>query len=104
MPSWQVMKNRKRPFTFFVEGIVGAGKSTLLEPFKVITLKNSFSLANFEIFQKYPMMDIYPEPVKQWTHLNGTDLLQLVYDDPYRWALTQVNQTRTVDFLPLSLA
>ena len=43
MPSWQVMKNRRKPFTFFVEGIVGAGKSTLLEPFKVL-LKINISL------------------------------------------------------------
>jgi predicted AAA+ superfamily ATPase len=35
MPTWQELKDRKRPFTFFVEGIVGTGKSTLLQPFKV---------------------------------------------------------------------
>ena len=34
-------------------------------------------------------MDILPEPVSKWTNLNGTDLLQLVYSNPYRWALTQ---------------
>lgn len=46
-PSWIELKKRQRPFTFFVEGIVGTGKSTMLKP-----------------FQKYPMMDILPEPVR----------------------------------------
>ncbi len=35
-------------------------------------------------------MDILPEPVPKWQNLNGTDLLQLVYDNPKRWAMTQV--------------
>lgn len=72
MPSWSELRNRQRPFTVFVEGIVGTGKSTLLKPFK-----------------KYPMMDVLPEPVSKWQNLNGSDLLQLIYDDPKRWGLAQ---------------
>ncbi len=41
--------------------------------------------------QKYPGFDILSEPLDKWTDLNGTDLLQLIYDDPARWALPQVN-------------
>lgn len=72
LPSYRELRKRKRPFTIFVEGIVGTGKSTFLEP-----------------FQKYPQMDILPEPVAQWQNLNGTDLLDLVYRYPERWATTQ---------------
>jgi len=72
IPSWRHMKDRKRPFTIFVEGIVGTGKSTLLDAFK-----------------KYPMMDILPEPLDKWTNLNGTDMLQLIYNDTKRWSTAQ---------------
>merc|ERR1719219_2029547 len=65
-----------RPFTIHVEGIVGTGKSTMLEGFK-----------------KYPGMDILPEPVNQWTNLNGTDVLNLLFTDPHRWAATQESLT-----------
>ena len=34
-------------------------------------------------------MDILPEPVSKWQNLNGTDLLDLVYRYPERWATTQ---------------
>ena len=34
-------------------------------------------------------MEVLPEPVNKWTNLNGTDLLGLVYSNPYRWSLTQ---------------
>ena len=30
-----------------------------------------------------------PEPVDKWTNLNGTDLLDLLFKDPKRWALAQ---------------
>lgn len=63
---------RGKPFTVNVEGIVGTGKSTLLQS-----------------FSPYPSVDVLPEPVSKWTDLNGTDLLQLIYDDPQRWALAQ---------------
>jgi len=63
---------RGKPFTVNVEGIVGTGKSTLLR-----------------YFQPYPSIDVLPEPVSKWTDLNGTDMLQLIFDDPKRWALAQ---------------
>ena len=34
-------------------------------------------------------MDVLPEPVDKWTNLNGTDLLDLLFKDPKRWALAQ---------------
>ena len=34
-PSMDALKERKRPFSFVVEGIVGTGKTTLLSAFKV---------------------------------------------------------------------
>merc|ERR1711951_341903 len=66
-----------RPFTLHVEGIVGTGKSTMLEAFK-----------------KYgPGMDILQEPVDQWTNLNGTDVLDLLFTNPHRWSATQESLT-----------
>ena len=38
------------------------------------------------------MMDILPELVSKWMNLNGTDMLQLIYDDPERWSTAQVIQ------------
>ena len=73
------MRLRKKPFTIFVEGIVGTGKSTFLKA-----------------FEKYPMMDILPEPVSKWMDLNGTDMLQLIYDDPERWSMAQVSFNRLI--------
>ena len=35
-PSMHTLKERKKPFSFNVEGIVGTGKSTLLSAFKVL--------------------------------------------------------------------
>jgi len=65
-----------RPFTIQLEGTVGTGKSTMLEA-----------------FQKYPGMDVLPEPVDKWTNLNGTDVLNLLFTDPHRWAATQESLT-----------
>ena len=35
LPSMQTLKDRKKPFSFVVEGIVGTGKTTLLSAFRV---------------------------------------------------------------------
>ena len=35
LPSMQTLKERKKPFSFIVEGIVGTGKTTLLSAFQV---------------------------------------------------------------------
>jgi len=71
-PATRDFRQRSKPFTVNVEGIVGTGKSTFL---------------NF--FKKYPLVDILPEPVDRWTNVNGTDLLKLIYDNPKRWAMAQ---------------
>ena len=47
-------------------------------------------LALFSRLQKYPMMDILPEPLDKWTNLNGTDMLQLVYANAKRWSTAMV--------------
>ena len=44
--------------------------------------------------QKYPFMDILPEPLEKWTNLDGFDLLELIYKNPKRWGLTQVRYCR----------
>lgn len=44
----------------------------------------------FSLGQAFPSFDVLPEPVDKWTNLNGTDLLQLIYDDPKRWGMAQV--------------
>ena len=51
-----------------VEGNVGAGKSTLLN-----------------YFMKYPGIGVHKEPLSTWQNLNGTNFLQLVYQDSQRW-------------------
>jgi len=68
--------DRTRPFTIHVEGIVGTGKSTMLQA-----------------FENYPGMDILPEPVDEWTNLNGTDVLNLIFTNPHRWGATQESLT-----------
>jgi len=70
--SSHLYRRRSRPFTINVEGIVGTGKSTFLT-----------------FFQRLPNIDVIPEPVDKWTNLNGTDLLDLLFKDPKRWALAQ---------------
>jgi deoxyadenosine/deoxycytidine kinase len=66
------MRARKeKPFTINVEGIVGSGKSTFID-----------------VFKAYPCVDVLPEPVSAWSNLNGTDLLQLMYENPRRWGMT----------------
>lgn len=50
-------------------GNIGLGKSTFLE-----------------YSAKYNNIQICPEPVKKWTNFNNINLLQLIYDDPKKWA------------------
>jgi len=68
--------DRSRPFTIHVEGIVGTGKTTMLGA-----------------FIDYPGMDILPEPVENWTNLNGTDVLNLFFSNPKRWGPTMESLT-----------
>eukprot|EP00095_Tigriopus_kingsejongensis_P003612 maker-scaffold49_size462716-snap-gene-1.18 protein:Tk03612 transcript:maker-scaffold49_size462716-snap-gene-1.18-mRNA-1 annotation:"thymidine kinase mitochondrial precursor" len=71
-PHIKDFRRRRKPFTINVEGIIGTGKSTFLKS-----------------FEAYPLVNVLPEPVDKWTNLNGTDLLQLIYNDPQRWGLAQ---------------
>ncbi|XP_029638029.1 thymidine kinase 2, mitochondrial isoform X1 [Octopus sinensis] len=54
-----------------VEGNIGAGKSEML---------------NF--FAKDPTIEIISEHVKKWQNVNGHNMLDLMYKDPYRWGFT----------------
>jgi len=64
------MKSR-RPFTVVVEGNIGCGKTTFLE--------------HFSKFEK--QVEVLTEPVDRWRNVNGHNLLQLMYEDPSRWAM-----------------
>jgi len=66
-----LLRESGRPFTISVEGSVGAGKSTLLK-----------------YFEKYPEIGVYTEPLDIWQNLNGTNFLDLAYNDPKRWGMT----------------
>jgi len=69
-----------KPFTILVEGTVGCGKSTLVNLLGR-TLQGLLAV---------------PEPVDQWTNVNGTDLLGLMFQDPPRWMGTfQLESTLT---------
>jgi len=60
----------KRPFTVLVEGNIGCGKTTFLQH-----------------FSKFSHVDVLKEPVDRWRDVNGHNLLQLMYEDPKRWAM-----------------
>ena len=59
-----------RPFTVVVEGNIGSGKTTFLQHF------NKFS----------EEVETLAEPVDKWRNANGHNLLQMMYEDPHRWA------------------
>lgn len=59
-----------RPFTVAVEGNIGSGKTTFLNYFKD---QNVFILS---------------EPVQKWRDCEGVNLLDLMYQDPERWAFS----------------
>lgn len=63
--STQIMKNA----TVFIEGNIGAGKSTLI---------NLLSESNF--------ITTFQEPVGKWQNLNGSNLLNMMYDDPEKYS------------------
>lgn len=62
--------SKSRPFTVLVEGNIGCGKTTFLQH-----------------FAKFGHVDVLKEPVDRWRDLNGNNLLQLMYEDPQRWAM-----------------
>lgn len=57
-----------QPFTIFVEGNIGAGKSTFLK-----------------YFDEFKNVDVVQEPVEEWQNLNGSNLLNLMYEDSAKW-------------------
>lgn len=59
----------KRPFTVCIEGNIGSGKTTFLSHFK-----------------KYDNTTVLEEPVELWRDVGGTNLLELMYRDPLRYA------------------
>ncbi|XP_026758983.1 deoxynucleoside kinase-like isoform X1 [Galleria mellonella] len=63
-------ENRK-PFTVLVEGNIGSGKTTFLEHFR-----------------QFEDITLLTEPVEQWRNLRGWNLLDLMYKDPAKWAMT----------------
>jgi len=59
-----------KPFTVLVEGNIGCGKTTFLEH-----------------FAQFRQVEVLKEPVERWRDVNGHNLLQLMYEDPSRWAM-----------------
>lgn len=69
---YNVLQREQTPHsstTIFVEGNIGAGKSTLMR-----------WLANFE------EIEVFYEPVEDWQNINGHNLLELMYQNPERYA------------------
>ncbi|XP_041975860.1 deoxynucleoside kinase isoform X2 [Aricia agestis] len=60
-----------KPFTVLVEGNIGSGKTTFLEHFR-----------------QFEDITLLTEPVEQWRNLKGWNLLDLMYKDPAKWAMT----------------
>jgi len=68
-----------KPYTVTVEGNGGSGKTTFL---------NRFLSSTNECGTKFSEeVDVIPEPVSKWQNVHGTNLLQLMYEDPKRWSL-----------------
>ncbi|XP_011629962.1 deoxynucleoside kinase-like isoform X1 [Pogonomyrmex barbatus] len=67
--SGSIGKLYKRPFTVCVEGNIGSGKTTFLSHFK-----------------KYDNVTVLEEPVELWRDVSGTNLLELMYSEPSRFA------------------
>lgn len=62
--------NSNKPFTVLIEGNIGSGKTTFLNH-----------------FQKFDSVCLMTEPVEQWRNCGGVNLLDLMYNEPYRWAM-----------------
>jgi len=63
------IKNKKKPFIVSIEGNIGCGKSTMLN-----------------YFNRYPDVELIPEPVPKWCNMNGHNLLGKMYEEPKRWS------------------
>lgn len=62
------MEFGNKQLTVLVEGNIGVGKTTFLNYIK-----------------KCERVKIVKEPVEQWQNLNGSNLLNLMYNDPKKW-------------------
>lgn len=60
----------KQPFTILIEGNIGSGKTTLMQHFE--------GDDNICLLQ---------EPITKWQNLSNTNLLELMYNEPERWAM-----------------
>ncbi|XP_037950479.1 deoxynucleoside kinase-like isoform X1 [Teleopsis dalmanni] len=60
-----------QPFTVLIEGNIGSGKTTFLK-----------------YFEKYEKeICLMTEPVEKWRNVKGVNLFELMYKEPYRWAM-----------------
>lgn len=84
------------PSIFFIEGNIGIGKSSALNVVK----------------QLKPMWEVEDEPLANWAHVDGDNILQLFYTDPKKHAFrfqlhvldtfaAQLEQLRHVDTVHL---
>jgi deoxyadenosine/deoxycytidine kinase len=60
--------------TLCVEGNIGAGKSTWLD------------MVQSHEGELHEVIEVVPEPVDQWQDCNGTNLLELFYNNPKKYA------------------
>lgn len=60
----------QQPFTVFIEGNIGSGKTTFLNH-----------------FNKFDGVCLMAEPVDLWRNCGGVNLLEMLYTEPYRWAM-----------------
>lgn len=59
-----------QPFTVLIEGNIGSGKTTFLNHFR-----------------KNDQVCLLTEPVEKWRNCSGVNLLDMMYKEPYRWAM-----------------
>ena len=67
-----------KPYTVIVEGNIGSGKTTFLNRFLSSANENGTTFLD--------EVDVISEPVSKWQNVHGTNLLQLMYEDPKRWS------------------
>lgn len=88
----QVQPTIKR--LILIEGNIGSGNSTLLS-----------------FLEKFNGIQTIPEPIDKWKNLNGSNLLQLMYENPQKWAfpfqsyvmLTQLENYITMSSKPTQI-
>ena len=98
-----------RKLRISIEGNIASGKTTIIKYLKEVVENSnrsnqtsSKSMYDYDLnensaeinlvdscllFNQRVNVKIIPEPVDLWRNLNGTNLLDLMYKDPHRWAL-----------------